>query len=181
MKTFVKYFLQGCLVLVPGAATIWVGYWIVRQIDGLLGLGYPGLGFATTILGVALVGYLASNLVGRRLVSVMESVFARLPLVRLVYNAVRDLLQTFVGDKKFGRPALVTLSRDSNARALGFVSRDAVDHPSVPGHVAVYLPQSYNFAGFLLLFPKEDVQLLDAGAADFMSFIVSGGVSGKLR
>jgi uncharacterized membrane protein len=179
MKTLAKYFLQGCLVLAPAVATIYVGYWVVRTIDGWLGLRWPGVGFVTTIGGITLAGYLASNLVGRRVIASLEGVFTRLPLARLVFNSVRDLLQTFVGDKKFGRPAIVTLSRETNVLALGYVSREELAHPEVAGYLAVYLPQSYNFAGFLILMPKEDVKVIEASAADFMSFIVSGGVSGR--
>ena len=55
----------------------------------------------------------------------------------------------------------------------------SLDFLGVADHVAVYLPQSYNFAGNLLLFPSDQIQVLDVPSSDVMGFLVSGGVSGK--
>ncbi len=183
MKTFVKYFLRGCLVLVPIAATAYVVYWVVERVDGMLGIPIPGVGFATTIAGVAIVGYLASNFIGRGAVGLVDRLLARLPLVRLLYNSLKDLLGTFVGERKaFDRPVLVTLSRESGVKALGFVTREGIRPAGLGEHVSVYFPQSYNFAGAMLLVPREDVQpLTGARSADFMAFIVSGGMSGSIE
>ena len=74
-------------------------------------------------------------------------------------------------------PVLVTLGEGSGG-FLGFATRDSLDVLGLPDHVAVYFPQSYNFAGNVLLFPRERVRPLEASSAQVMAFIVSGGVSG---
>jgi uncharacterized membrane protein len=103
----------------------------------------------------------------------------RLPLARLIYNAIRDLLEAFVGEKKrFDQPVLVQIVPGSEARALGFVTRQEMDGAGMEGRVAVYLPQSYNFAGQLLVVPKESAVPIDLDPTAVMTFIVSGGVSG---
>jgi len=70
------------------------------------------------------------------------------------------------------------LSAESSLRVLGFVTRDALSGLKMPDHVAVYFPQSYNFAGQLAVVPREHVELLEAPSSEVMTFIVSGGISG---
>jgi uncharacterized membrane protein len=72
---------------------------------------------------------------------------------------------------------MVRLSADAAIKTLGFVTCSHFDDPKLEGHVAVYLPQSYNFAGNLLVVPRDRVEPIDADGAQFMAFIVSGGVA----
>jgi uncharacterized membrane protein len=73
---------------------------------------------------------------------------------------------------------LVRLSAQSDARMVGFVTQDSLDRLGLPGYSSVYFPQSYNFAGNLVVFPSTALEPLDAASADVMAFIVSGGVTG---
>jgi uncharacterized membrane protein len=84
-----------------------------------------------------------------------------------------------VGEKRrFDKPVLVRLSMQSEARMVGFVTQESLDRLGLPGYSSVYFPQSYNFAGNLVVFPSAQLQPLDAASADVMAFIVSGGVTG---
>lgn len=177
MKLVVRYFLQGCLVLFPVAGTVYVVWLVLSFVDRLVPVAIPGLGILLSVAVITLVGAIASNVVGKRIVGGVEAVMSRVPLVRLLYGSIRDLVGAFVGDKRgFGRPAVVHL--DGPIRVLGFVTSDVVPAP-LPGHVAVYLPQSYNFAGNLIVVPLDRVELVDADPTRFLAFIVSGGVSGR--
>lgn len=178
MKTLTKSFFQGLLLVVPLGATGYAIYWSVTTIDRLLGVPIPGLGLLITVVTITLIGLLVSNVIGRRLVRVLEKGIDRLPVVKLLYGSIKDLMGAFVGDKKgFDRPAMVDITGDGQVRTLGFVTCDRFDDPKLHGFVAVYLPQSYNFAGNLLVVPKERVSPIDADGAQFMAFIVSGGVA----
>jgi uncharacterized membrane protein len=73
---------------------------------------------------------------------------------------------------------LVTLYPEGSAKALGFVTRQDLSMFGLADHVAVYFPQAYNFAGHLLVFPRDQVKPLGLESSDVMTFIVSGGVSG---
>jgi uncharacterized membrane protein len=73
---------------------------------------------------------------------------------------------------------LVKLSEASEARLVGFVTQESLDRLGLAGYSSVYFPQSYNFAGNLVVFPSSQLQPLDAASADVMAFIVSGGVTG---
>src|SRR5229473_461984 len=78
------------------------------------------------------------------------------PVGKLVYTSIRDLLGAFVGQKKrFDRPVAVTIVPGSRARMLGFVTRDRLEALGMKDEVAVYFPQSYNFAGYLAVVPRE--------------------------
>jgi len=127
---------------------------------------------------ITLVGFFASNLITRGLLSAVEATLERLPFVRLLYGSTRDLLNAFVGEKRrFDKPVLVTLVPQSNVRAFGFVTQESLTMLGLPDQVCVYLPQSYGFAGNLAVVPASQVTRLAADAADVMAFIISGGVT----
>jgi uncharacterized membrane protein len=171
--------LNGCLVTAPLAVTIYVVWAVLGAIDRLLPFPIPGVGLVVTITLITPVGVLTSNVVGRTMLDLTEGILRRLPLVKLLYTSIKDLVSAFVGDKKrFDVPVAVSLIPGSDAKLLGFVTRDGLAQVGMPGHTAVYLPQSYNFAGSLVLVPRESLQILDLPASDVMTFIVSGGVSG---
>ncbi len=180
MKRLTRYFLEGLLVLIPLVATIYVVYAVFTKIDSIFRFGMPGLGFLVTILTITLVGFISSNFITSWLVRLVEKIFSKLPLVKMIYTSVKDLIGAFVGDKKsFDKPVLVTLSPESNIQAIGFVTRESLENIGLADSVAVYLPQSYNFAGNLIVVPKEQVTPLTAESGDIMAFIVSGGVTAK--
>ncbi len=180
MKRLSQYFLQGLLFLVPLVVTISVIYWVFVRIDGVLNLPVPGLGFIVTIVFVTLVGFGASNFLTRNIVHLVDKIFARLPLVKMIYTAIKDLVNAFVGDKKsFNRPVQVVIDRESNLRVIGFATRDSLDSIGIKDSVAVYLPQSYNFAGNLIIVNREQVTPVSADPGEIMKLIVSGGVSSQ--
>ena len=179
MKRLVDNFLKGCLVLVPTVTTVYVVWFTLQKMDSLLPLPIPGLGIGLAVLVIAGIGWIASNVVGRRVIEWIEQLLRKLPVVRLLFTSIKDLMGAFVGDKRtFDKPVLVRLDDAGIVRMLGFVTCERFDDARLAGHVAVYLPQSYNFAGNVLVVPRERVETIDAEGAEFMTFIVSGGVSG---
>jgi len=179
VQWFIKNFLKGLLLVVPLAVTCWVVVVIFRKIDGIVNLKVPGFGFLFTVLFILAVGVLGSNILISRLVGFIEKGLNRLPLVKLIYFSLKDLIGAFVGEKKsFRFPVLVSLQPGSDAKVLGFVTAESIELPGVLNHVAVYLPQSYNYSGFLILVPRERITALPTEeSAKWLAFIVSGGVS----
>jgi len=174
-----KSFLKGLLILVPLMVTAWVVYAVFTRIDGLLKFKTPGIGFLVTILIIVTIGALGSNIVASRAISFLEKFLNRLPLVKLIYFSLKDLIGAFVGEKKsFRIPVLVALYPESGAKVLGFVTSEEPGLPGFSDHVAVYLPQSYNYSGYLVVVPRHLVTLLPPSeSSKWMAFIVSGGVS----
>jgi uncharacterized membrane protein len=88
-------------------------------------------------------------------------------------------LLAFAGEKKsFDKPAIVELT-SGGPKVMGFITREDLDFLSLSGHVAVYLPQSYNFAGQVLILPSDRVKPINIHSSNAMAFIVSGGVVGR--
>lgn len=180
MKRISQYFLQGLLFLVPLFVTVYVIYWVFVKIDGVLNFPVPGMGFLATIAMITLVGFVASNFLTRNIVHLVDRLFARLPLIKIIYTSMRDLVNAFVGDKKsFNRPVQVVISSESNIRVLGFATRESLESFGIQDSVAVYLPQAYNFAGNLIIVNREQVTGLPGDPGEVMKLIVSGGVSSR--
>lgn len=178
MRLLFRYFLRGLLVFVPAVLTIAIVVFVFRAVDAWMGIPFPGAGFVATIALIVVVGALASNFVTKRFFELVDGVFRRLPFVKLLYSAIRDVTDAFVGERKgFEQPVFVTVDEASGVKAVGFLTRDSLDAAGLPGHVAVYLPQSYNFAGQLLVVPRRLVTPVRARGADTMAFIVSGGAA----
>ncbi len=177
MRTLTRSFAQGLLVLAPVAITIWLVVFIVTKLDEWLKAPVPGLGIVIAAVGITLIGYLTGNVVGSRLVSFLEAGLQRVPIIKLLYNSLRDLFGAFVGgQRKFDKPVAVEINRHG-LKVLGFLTSERFEDPHLADHVSVYLPESYNFAGNLIVVPKTRVHPLDADGAEFMAFIMSGGVT----
>jgi uncharacterized membrane protein len=179
MKTLVRNFVRGCLIVVPVVATLYAVYFVVGTLDGLLGLRIPGLGLVISIALITAVGTFASNMVGARLLELPDKLFGHIPFVKLIYTSLRDFMAALVGERRsFDRPVVVSLGGESDLRVFGFITRDDLTAFGLRDHVAVYLPQSINFAGQLLLVPRERVQPVDVPASTILPVIVSGGMAG---
>jgi uncharacterized membrane protein len=159
--------------------TLYVAWLVLETIDGWLNIPIPGVGFLVTVGLITLTGRYASTVFVQKMVDVMDRVLNKAPFVKLLYTSLKDLIAAFMGEKRrFDQPVLVSLSPGGHAEAVGFVTRTDLEFLGLLDHVAVYFPQSYNFAGNLLVFPKRQVHPLEAESAEVMAFIVSGGVSG---
>lgn len=178
-RKIIRYFFSGTLFIVPLVAT---GYFIFisfQWLDGLLNLPYPGLGFAIILVAITGFGYLTSNFVFQTVTTWFEHGINRIPLVKLIYSSIKDLINAFVGDKKkFNNPVLVTINKENQLHRIGFITQDDLSRLGLNDMVVVYFPQSYAVAGDHFVVPKENVKPLNVSGTVAMKFIVSGGVSG---
>ncbi len=182
MKKITRYFLEGLLLIIPSGVTIYFFYYLLISVDSLFKLKYPGLGFVISVGIIILVGFIASNIFTKGIVRIVDSMFSKLPFIKIIYTSLRDLTEAFVGDKKkFNQPVLVNLKEDGSIQIPGFITETDLSAIGSSGKVAVYLPQSYNFAGNLLLVNKDDLVLLQVESTDLMTFIVSGGFSYRIK
>ncbi|HYC93580.1 MAG TPA: DUF502 domain-containing protein [Thermoanaerobaculia bacterium] len=176
MNWLLKNFLRGLVIVVPIAVTIYLLVQAFLALDRLLKLETPGLGILVLLVATVLIGAIAGNFVGRRLFGLTEKLFTKAPIVRIVYAAIKDLLEAFVGNKRrFDRPVTVAVS--DGVRTFGFITQDDLAGLGMPGDVAVYVPFSYTWDGCLLVVARERVHPLEADSASVMALVVSGGVS----
>jgi uncharacterized membrane protein len=204
MKTLARWFVQGLIVLLPLATTLGVVTFVFSKVDNLFQFGgvaapaagaqggdpsvtgpaahgIPGLGFVLSVVTITAVGWMASFFLGRWLVRITDWLIGRIPLVSSIYRTIKDILLAIGGDKKtFEHPVVITPFRDSTMKLLGFVTRDDLAEIGLPGEVAVLLQQSLNFAGNLVVLPKSQVRALDVDSGRFLTFLMSGGLTGHL-
>lgn len=185
-RRFLNYVLQGTLYVVPIAVTVYVIYFVFHFLDKTFSylipfLDIPGLGIVGLLLTLALVGYLGTNFISRRLIVAFARLLDKAPLVKVIYTSVSDLLSTFVDKKKnLGKPVLVLINKETRYYRPGFITQDKLDLLNLDDeYVAVYFPHSYNFSGELSIVHISNVVEVhpDLKAANLMKFVVSGGIS----
>ena len=179
MRNFLNNFLRGLLLLVPMAAAMYVVYYIYTMLDSLIDFGIPGLSFVIVILLITFVGFFTRKY-NTGIFIWFEDLVNKVPLLSLIHSSIKDLMNSFVGDKKkFNKPVLVKV--ENNLYKPGFVTSDDLKDIGLPGMVSVYLPHSYNFSGNVFLTDKKNIKPLKNSSSEVMKYIVSGGISGKIK
>ena len=179
LRKVLRYFFSGAVFIIPLAATIYLILVAFGWLDSLLNLPYPGIGFLIIISFITTFGYFTSNYAFKTFEEWFDHLVNRIPLVKLIYSSVKDLLDAFVGDKKkFNKPVLVTINKENQLHQIGFVTQSDLSELGLNDMVVVYFPHSYAFSGNHFLVLKENVRPLNISGPAAMKFIVSGGVSG---
>jgi uncharacterized membrane protein len=188
----VKYlrnrFIAGLLILLPSVVTGWVLWKIFNSVDNLLKpiqerypvVDFPGVGFVVVVLLILLTGVFAGNFIGRRVIGTGEQLLARVPVVRRIYIAVKEISQVFLADRKMVFKEVVLIRyphRDS--WVLGFVTQSAAPRLSqLVGRdlLNVFIPTTPNpTSGFLLFVPADDVIRIPISVEEALKAVVSGG------
>lgn len=179
LKRIIRYFFSGTLFIVPLVATAYFIYVSFAWLDDLLNLPYPGLGVAIILFAITAFGYLTTNFAFQTFTHWFERVLNKIPLVKLIYSALKDLLNAFVGEKKkFNKPVLVEINRENKLYQVGFITQADLSELGLKDMVSVYLPHSYAFSGIHYVIAKDRVTPLNVPGTVAMKYIVSGGVSG---
>jgi uncharacterized membrane protein len=174
-----RYFFSGTLFIVPILATAYFIFISFTWLDDRLNLPYPGLGFIIILTVITLIGYLSTNFLFKTLGGWFDRGMNRIPLVKIIYSTVRDLLGAVVGDKrKFNKPVLVRINKDNEIFQLGFVTQSDLSELGLNEMVVVYFPHSYAISGIHYFVPRANIKPLNISGPTAMKFIVSGGVSG---
>jgi len=198
MNSLRKYFVAGLLVWLPLVATAVVLSFAINLIDRtllllpvayrpetLIGFKVPGLGVILTVILVMVTGLIAANFFGKKLVSAWEAILSRIPLVRTVYGAVKQITQSLFSDasQSFREVVLVEYPR-RDLWMLAFVTGDTPKQfKTVIGHelINIYVPTTPNpTSGFYLMVPPEDIKRLDIPVEVGLKMILSAGVVNPL-
>ncbi len=174
-----SYFVRGLLLLAPVYLTASFLYSVFDWLDKQFYFYIRGTGILAMVGIVVFVGFIGSTFIAVPVFKLFEDWMQKLPLVRLIYFSLKDLINAFVGDKKkFDRPVIMVLNKENGIHKLGFITQDNIESLAIENKlIAVYCPHSYAFSGETFLVPVENVKLIDASTAEVMKFIVSGGVS----
>jgi uncharacterized membrane protein len=179
MKKIINYFLQGLLYIVPITVTLYVVVWTFQKIDGILPFQFPGLGLIIIISLITIIGVLGTAVITSPINAFFQNLLKRAPLLKTIYSSVKDLMNTFVGNKKgFSEPVLVKVYENSTIERIGFITNEDVESLNIAkGKVLVYMPHSYAISGQLFVVEKKNVSPIDKSSAEIMKLIVSGGVT----
>jgi len=194
MSTLRKYIIAGLLVWLPLAATVVIIKLVIDLLDKtilllppewqpatVLGFSIPGFGVILAISTLLITGMLAANLFGRKLVDFWEAILNRIPLVRSIYNSVKQISTTLFDSngKSFRKVVLLQYPR-KGLWSIGFLSNENVG-ADIDGLkeslVAVFVPTTPNpTSGFIIMAPREDITELDMTIEEGFKFIISMGV-----
>lgn len=187
VKKLMNYFLQGLLYIAPFTIVIYIVYGLFSFLDGLLkdlltamfGMHIPGLGVIILVVFLIVIGFIGNTIIAAPLKKIFKNVVERIPFLNFVFEAFNDLFSAFVGkEKKFNKPVLVVINKESHIEKLGFVTEENLDFLDSQDKVAVYFPHSYNFSGELFVVPRDHVKPIDVSSSQMMKFIVSAGLAG---
>jgi len=189
-----KWLFSGLLVLVPLIITLWVLEWVVTTLDRtlqvlpnhwqpdlLLGVHIPGLGVGFALLVLLVIGALASNFVGNRLVSWWHALLHRIPVVRSIYSGVKQVSDTLFSEKgnAFRQALLVQWPREGMwtiAFQTGMPGGDVSNHLR-GDYISLYVPTTPNpTGGYFVIVKKSDCIELDMSVDEALTYIISMGV-----
>lgn len=186
MKRMSQLFLQGLLAILPISITLAVLYWLCSVAEKTLGSiiqwllpadwYWPGMGILAGLLFIFFTGVLMNAYLFRKLGNWGETLLGKIPLVKTIYNSVRDIARFASPDKnkeELKKAVLVTL--DGDIQLIGFVTNTSPDIGN--DLVAVYLPMSYQVGGFTLFLPESSLKELDMSVPDAMRLVFTAAIT----
>jgi uncharacterized membrane protein len=196
MSRIRTYFLTGLVVAGPVAVTLWLVWWFVTWVDGLvrpvipvayrpetyLPVQIPGSGLIVAFLALTLLGFFTANFVGRKLVSFGEAILNHMPIVRPIYRTAKQIFQTLFSksESSFRRVGLVEFP-SPGMWSLVFLTQSPTEDISsrLPAteHVSAFMPCTPNpTTGFFFYVPRHDVIELEITVEQAMTVIMSAGI-----
>jgi uncharacterized membrane protein len=194
------YFLTGILVSAPLAITFGLAWWFIDFVDSKVmpliparynpelylpaaykGYGIPGFGLLLMVLAITMVGWLTTNFAGRALIRLYERILNRIPAVRSIYGAIKQILETVLANQSnaFRQAVLLEYPR-RGMWAIGFITGETkgeVQNLTEDRVINVFLPTTPNpTSGFLLFIPKRDLVVLDMSVEEAIKMVMSGGI-----
>jgi uncharacterized membrane protein len=177
---FFRSFLKGVIILAPIAITIYIIAWVFFKIDTIIP-GVPrGLGFVIVISVVTIIGYLGTRFfVGKAIFDFFDHLLERTPGIKFIYSSVKDVMSSFVGDKKrFNQPVWVRTHTSPETWRIGFLTQPDMAYLGMEDRAAVYMPHSYAISGWVIVVELGNIRpVTTMSPAEAMKFAVSGGIT----
>ena len=182
-----RSFVTGFFVTVPLFISVAAIIWIFNVVDGLttplydrlLGHRIPGLGTVSTALVIVLVGAVARNVIGRRVLSRGEEWLLKVPVFRTIYAPVKQLIAAFSPDNESGFKRVVMVEDARRGHVLGFLTREfAIDRGQGPEVLlAVYVPTNHLYLGDIVICEPRQVSYPDISVEDGIKIFLTGGMA----
>ena len=182
-----RSFVTGFFVTVPLFISVAAIIWIFNVVDGLttplydrlLGRRIPGLGIVSTAAVIVLVGALARNVIGRRVLTRGEGWLLKVPVFRTIYAPVKQLLAAFSPENDSGFKRVVLIEDPRRGYALGFQTREfIVDRGRGPEPLlAVYVPTNHLYLGDIVIVERDRATFPDISVEDGIKIFLTGGMA----
>lgn len=175
-----RSFLKGVIILAPIAITAYIIWLVFDKVDTIIPAFPRGLGFVIVISSVTIIGYLGTRFfVGKAIFDFFDHLLERTPGIKFIYSSVKDVMSSFVGDKKrFNQPVWVRTQMMPDTWRIGFLTQNDMGYLGMEGHVAVYLPHSYAISGWVIVTEAMNIKAVTSmSPAEAMKFAVSGGIT----
>jgi uncharacterized membrane protein len=183
-----RSFIAGFFVTVPLFISVAAFLWLFRLIDGLVGPLYvkvlgrevPGLGIATTAVAVLVVGAIATNVVGRKLLQQAEGLLLHVPFFRSIYAPVKQLVVAFSPDNEYGFKRVVLIEEAGRGGfVLGFLTKEfTVDRGQGPEPlIAVYVPTNHLYLGDIVICQRDRAAFPDITVEQGIRIFLTGGMA----
>ncbi|HEV2986296.1 MAG TPA: DUF502 domain-containing protein [Vicinamibacterales bacterium] len=187
MQWLRRSFVAGFFVMVPLFISVAALVWLFNVVDGLttplydrlLGRRIPGLGTATTVAVIVLVGAFARNVIGRRILQRTEGWLLRVPVFRTIYSPVKQLVAAFSPDNASGFKRVVMIEDPRRGYALGFLTREfTVDRGRGPEVLlAVYLPTNNLYLGDVVICERDRAVFPEITVEEGIRILLTGGMA----
>jgi uncharacterized membrane protein len=192
MQWLRRSFIAGFFVTVPLFISVAAFIWIFNVVDGLTspfydrlieerfpGFRIPGLGIATTIVVIILVGAFATNVIGKRVLTRAEAWLLRVPVFRTIYAPVKQIVVAFSPDNEFGFKRVAMIEDPRRGYVLGFLTREfTVDRGRGPEPLlAVYVPTNHLYLGDVVICERERVTFPDVSVEEGIKIFLTGGMA----
>ena len=184
-------FIAGVVVLIPIGIAIYLILFVTQISSKILPkelnpnhyLPYdiPGIEIIISIILITFIGWLSLSILGRRLLKIFEDILKRIPILRTIYSAITQMIETFTKSEGNAKNVVLVEYPRKGSWAVGFATKEnttGIGDKIKQNLVNVFIPTTPNpTSGFLLMFPKEDVIYLDITFEQASKFIVSAGTS----
>ena len=182
-------FIAGIVVLIPIGITLYLTVFIINISSNLipkeinpnhyLPYNIPGLEILIAVLLITIIGWISLSFIGKRLFNFFESILNKIPIIRTVYSAVEQLIETFTSSKTDKKTVVLVEYPRKGVYAVGFATREntgEIKNKAGKELMNVFVPTTPNpTSGFLLMFPKDEIIYLDLSFEEASKFIVSAG------
>ena len=186
-----NYFLAGIVVLVPIGFTLYLTIFLIKISSKLLPneinpnnylpFSIPGLEILLSVIIIIIVGGISLSFFGKRIVSLINDIFKKIPILRTIYSAIGQMTQSFTSTGKDKKSVVLVEYPKKGSWAVGFATKENEGEISKKINkqmINVFVPTTPNpTSGFLLMYPKDEVIYLDMSFEEASKFIVSAGTS----
>lgn len=183
MKTLRKHFISGLIFIIPVSLSLWILFKIFLFLENILGNFFkkffpniytPGIGLISLIVLILLIGFLANNFLGKKILNMIEKIFQNTPILNKVFNFLKGIVQNIVEKKTNIFKEVVKIKLPNDSYTIGFLTQE---ESLEDNYVNVFIPTVPNIStGIVVMIPKEKLEKMNISVEDALKLVLSMGI-----